>query len=64
MKKVFNNQIKKQISILASNNDINGIKTILNNFLDSLLFLNDLRLCFSSLLFLKQLNIQLYNILY
>tara|TARA_Y100000593_G_scaffold92502_1_gene184339 strand:- start:765 stop:1598 length:834 start_codon:yes stop_codon:yes gene_type:complete len=33
MKKVFNNQIKKQISILASNNDINGIKTILNNFI-------------------------------
>ena len=33
MKKVFNNQIKKQISELAGKNDINGIKVILTNFI-------------------------------
>ena len=33
MKKVFNNNIKKDISILASKNDINGIATILENFI-------------------------------
>ena len=33
MKKIFNNQIKKQISELAGKNDINGIKVILTNFI-------------------------------
>ena len=36
MKKIFNNKIKKEISILAGNNDINGIKTILNNFIEGI----------------------------
>ena len=34
MKKIFNNDIKTKISICAGNNDINGIKTILNNFIE------------------------------
>ena len=33
MKKIFNNSIKGQISEYAFNNDINGIITILENFL-------------------------------
>ena len=33
MKKIFNNDIKKQISILAGINDIKGIITILENFI-------------------------------
>ena len=34
MKKIFNNDIKQKISVCAGNNDINGIKTILNNFIE------------------------------
>ena len=53
MKKIFNNTIKKQISAHAINNDINGIITILENFLQGV---TDIKVMTNEYFMLKFLN--------